>query len=523
MALLFRAIWKDDTPDLHEWAIERFESWVRGKHRGEWQVPTDGAVVVDELPPSDVTLQRASGNAGSIQRAALHEDADDARWTTTLTTTKTESGPGSIWVDVERVAEDPFGRFDIAAPRLVPDLIAHGVNPRRGPLLLTTRPTAVRPSEVDALVDLLCDPGRDLPVVVFTKRGDVSGDEWVETVKRASEKLAASAAVRMLPPDAVDPFINAAGRDLAVWGGALRVYLPGFSLDEGRAWRHRFVLPQRLIGPPSRPGILVNGMLSRFLASQRAPVEYAKLRVLLSQKEELDLDEIENWLAEKDDEIGRLADQVERLEIERDEYLSDFTDASEQLNILQRNYRLTLAEVGQAATLDDAFPASADACSTAVDHARQWLEGVVIPEGAIQDLDDLDQAMESTAWGETAWRALQALDAYAQTAGDFNGGFWEWCSSSGDPMVWPASQKKLAMSESETVMNNQRLRDKRIFPIATVVDPSGSLLMQAHIKIAEGGGGLAPRIYFYDDTKGPTGKVHVGYFGPHRNLPNTKT
>ncbi|MGD0409808.1 MAG: hypothetical protein ABSB34_12580 [Candidatus Limnocylindrales bacterium] len=38
--------------------------------------------------------------------------------------------------------------------------------------------------------------------------------------------------------------------------------------------------------------------------------------------------------------------------------------------------------------------------------------------------------------------------------------------------------------------------------------------------MAEGGGAQIPRIYFLDDTKGVTGKVHMGFFGPHRFVPN---
>jgi hypothetical protein len=38
--------------------------------------------------------------------------------------------------------------------------------------------------------------------------------------------------------------------------------------------------------------------------------------------------------------------------------------------------------------------------------------------------------------------------------------------------------------------------------------------METHIKI-EPGGSPAPRIHFYDDTRGPTGKVHIGWFGDH--------
>ena len=89
-------------------------------------------------------------------------------------------------------------------------------------------------------------------------------------------------------------------------------------------------------------------------------------------------------------------------------------------------------------------------------------------------------------------------------------------------MGWPSTQKKLAMNESETVRNNPELRSKRMLPVAKEVDATGTALMLSHLKVAEGGGNLAPRIYFYDDTAGATGKVHVGFVGPHYLMPNTR-
>jgi hypothetical protein len=67
------------------------------------------------------------------------------------------------------------------------------------------------------------------------------------------------------------------------------------------------------------------------------------------------------------------------------------------------------------------------------------------------------------------------------------------------------------------------LRDERIFGVDVRVRADGKVLMPAHCKIAEGGGRLSPRLYFYDDTKGTTKKVHVGFIGPHRHVPNAST
>ncbi len=90
-------------------------------------------------------------------------------------------------------------------------------------------------------------------------------------------------------------------------------------------------------------------------------------------------------------------------------------------------------------------------------------------------------------------------------------------------MGWPATDKKLSLTESEFVQNNSGLAGKRLLPVSTAVHDDGRISMLAHLKIAEGGGNLAPRVYFYDDTAGPTKKVHVGFIGPHYLMPNTKS
>ncbi|MGW9717893.1 hypothetical protein [Micrococcus aloeverae] len=76
------------------------------------------------------------------------------------------------------------------------------------------------------------------------------------------------------------------------------------------------------------------------------------------------------------------------------------------------------------------------------------------------------------------------------------------------------------MTESESVQNNDKLSRMRVFKVDSAVHPSGEVMMLAHLKISEGGGNLAPRVYFYDDTNGSTKKVHVGLVGPHYLVPN---
>ena len=162
--------------------------------------------------------------------------------------------------------------------------------------------------------------------------------------------------------------------------------------------------------------------------------------------------------------------------------------------------------------------------SEAVMAAQMYLtDRVVVHDDAARELDGIDTCPQAYSWGNKAWRGFRALAAYAEArAAGFRGSFWEWCREGG-PFAWPANSKHLSMTESETVQKNEKLSRCRVLPVSPDVDAGGTVTMLSHLKIAEGGGDLTPRVYFYDDTGGSTGKVHVGYVGPHHLMPNTKS
>lgn len=141
----------------------------------------------------------------------------------------------------------------------------------------------------------------------------------------------------------------------------------------------------------------------------------------------------------------------------------------------------------------------------------------------------LDKGSAAAVNGQRTHQALVALTAYAEDVerGTNQGrrSFQEWCQA--NPDYW--SHHRVALSESESVQRDPKLRDQRAFQIDPSVNVSsndsvgepGRVYMGAHIKLKQGE--HAPRLYFYDDTgvtsRGnpkQTGKVHVGYIGPHR-------
>ena len=139
---------------------------------------------------------------------------------------------------------------------------------------------------------------------------------------------------------------------------------------------------------------------------------------------------------------------------------------------------------------------------------------VVLPDAVDEGAETLDDHGDES-WARRAWSALEALNRYAEmkSAGEFDGSFVTYCEhSAGGEFVIPAGW--VAPTETALTLSNPRFRELRVLPISSAVDASGRILMQEHIRI-EKGGSPAPRIHYDDDTRGPTHKIHVGWFGDH--------
>jgi hypothetical protein len=514
MSLLFRAIWYDDAPDTVARAHQSFARWVSEKVGID--IPLEGEATSADGHAS-VLVARGANDVVEVLRCALHEDSGDERWTTTLLAMTGSQDEPSLWVDVERVSHDTFARPpDVGAPRLVRDLLNSGKHPHVGATELRDTPRVWGPKDIEALAKEALDPARGLPLAVFSPDPHSPPAVTMGRATRAAQGLAGVASVEVLTPETVDPFMEMlGGRSFGVWGGAVRVYLPG--LDAGDTpYRHFLLTLPVIAGFEAKAAVFLVRRLATYVTAQRAPTGYASARLLMRAPAVVSDDRDVIDALEDAESARRSAREWEDL------YLATAADLEELSKEVSRRDRyvseLLRALGGAEAPGTVELPATADCPSEAAAFATEYLTALVIPEGALVDLDDLDTAIESRAWGATSWRAFQALDAYARSNDRL--GFWHWCETTSSPHSWPATPKKLAMNESEAVLNNPRLRQSRRLPIDPAVDPSGMTEMFSHLKISEGGGPLAPRIYFYDDTKGSTGKVHVGYFGPHRNMPN---
>ena len=147
--------------------------------------------------------------------------------------------------------------------------------------------------------------------------------------------------------------------------------------------------------------------------------------------------------------------------------------------------------------------------------AQRHLNALVVPEAAVRDLDKLDRQKEHGTWVRDAWKALCALQAYAEQGRSRGGNFADWCLKGESEHVWYPD--RLALHESDTTMSMHG--DKRVFAVDRRVEETGETVMEAHIKVTVQGNENIPRIHFHDDTSGVTKRIHIGFIGPHLLVP----
>lgn len=421
--------------------------------------------------------------------------------------------------------EDLALRVAVGRPRIVHDMLRTAKKPCLGGSGLQTEVVAIPAQEIAALVEHLASPDRTLPVIVCSEPWSGSGDSWARTADKIASRVEGVATVATLDARAVTAFRDQLG-ELAIWGGGIRVYVPGPVLPGSDGWRHRFYRGAQLDDAPKPTVDRIVYSVTQLSARRRVPDAF---RIFDDQAGSLDdgatpLVRASELDAERDErEFERELAIEERSELEKE--LSRATGHLARLKDALNTRGLTDLLWGTEHETDASIPDEVQVTSEAVLAAQMYLpQWLAVPDTAARDLDEIDTAPTAYAWGNNTWRGLRALAAYAEDRanGWDKGGFWEWCAS-GPALGWPASSKKLSMSESETVQNNSKLARTRVFKIDKAVFDSGEVTMLAHLKISEGGGSLAPRVYFYDDTGGPTERVHVGLVGPHYLVPNKST
>lgn len=521
MSLAYRAIWQDDRSDLIGFGFAEFASWAFRRHGVSPIRPGDVEAENDGIRISTSVVEASDGDT-KVMSAKLRADSGEERWVTTLLIIESPE-ENWVWVDVERVAADIWTQVTVNPPGFAASLLnngrRNGGDPRWGAVRLDGRALVIRPGAAESTAaNLILSSERECPVVMVAHDYEAGAAATIERGEATARQLAGIAPVKILPAVVIEEFNDVLPEDYAIHPGQVRLYLPG----KLPARFHYVVEPEIARTDPGAAGRRIARRVMSILAARRAPEIYDRVRPLLRSSTGLSSDELLTEAFKENDELRSIIDELEQavdqLEGEKLDTLSDIETLQSQVTMLQQ-----AVLHGNSVATPTKRPITVNGVADAISQARQHLKYLSIPEGIERDVDKLDRVVEQQSWGNTLWHGLQALDAYASDPLLVPGGFYEWCKTSGHAYAWPASAKKTAMKESDTVMMSERYRSKRNLPVAESLDKSGRREMFSHLKISEGGGPLAPRVYFYDDTGGKTAKVHVGYIGPHAYMPNGST
>ena len=525
MALLYRTIFALPRADLIGDVRDAFQSWVQSKGI-DADIPSAGTYSGEGVEIAGAETSDAGLNA---IRLALHEERDAERWSTTVTAISNQD-ERVVWVDLERVTEDPYGRPPlVAVPRLVRDLLSAG-DAHCGPTALVVEPTVVDEGTVDGLVAQLLDPDRVVPLVVVSKDRYATSEGAYERGTQLLRQILGLAPVFLLEGLATSALSEALGTDLHVFGGAVRTYLPNLTVPDRAPKRHPYIAGRVLSSQPQAAATRIQRSLLQQAIALRPPQIYRDRVVALpgfpryqggTKDEELlaQLIEVEQERDQFAREMTELRDEVEYAALQLDETEAELDRAQARVRYLEGRLRAAGDASANEATPSAAIPETAESCEEAVGLARQYLSNIEIGD-TDRYASALDTYMKSPAWARKSWRAFRALHDYVDAkAAGFSGDFLAYCANSSTasttiPPTW------VSMKESESTDNNPKYRGARTFPVPAEVNEDEEMYMCAHIKI-EAGGRPAPRIHFYDDTSGESGSVFVGYFGEH--LPNDQT
>jgi hypothetical protein len=543
----YRSVFHSPTlpADAYVAARDEMRAWLRSKEYDLAKFDTGDP----RVGPGAVLLHNAANSADGSQtwRWQLRENRDNGAWLSSLVVHASAEPAANattwFWVEVEFAPEGAAAESDMSVradvPRLARGLLSR-VESYDSLALLTNEPSLVSRESVDELIDVLCDPERRLPAVVASAHPGLDFEEWRGVVGRVTRYVSGLSSVYLLDPLATIAFAEGIGRSHAVWGGALRTFLPDVDpAVAAEALRHRVLSATRILADPSRAaGIL--SVLPRRLASEAplpGPVAGVN-RILLTQTSsslvssdaEATRSQVAALIEERELALILAEDQEARANAffeQRESALAELVEREQRVLDLENSVRSLRKRLVASGRASEAYlPADEPAIPPATfAELLDWMEtdlALIDFTGNRQALLDLDRSPESSTWVRSSWEVLRALQAYADVkqAKAFNGDFKMWCENPpSDSYAIPAG--KVVRDESERVRNNTKWRRERELPVPAEIDPSRQVFMGAHVRIgASASGQISPRLYFYD-AAAQTGKIYIGYLGRH--LTNTRT
>lgn len=519
MAHVFRAVWIDNYLNVELAAPECFSSWLLGRNT---PIPISENAVEDADLRSVVMSRVAERDSSGVQ-IQIDETLSDGRgrWTTTLNAMAVE-GDRVVWVDVMTEASGVWQR-SILAPRIVHEMLLAGGQPMSGIDTLE-----VQPGEIDDEVRLrdfvgsLTSDERTIPYLLISGGNDFEHHSSMQKATRASEILAGVARVAVIDAALLEEFNGVVPGPLRLERAGARLYLPGAFQDPENLLISSSFYDEDISADQKSLGLQVASRIGlsslwpqvpwtwtqfkRRLDERRREIQRAHRTTVVSSSAEAQAPH------DLPDDIVLLQQQVLGLQ----EQLLDANILAEEAQSVAEDYKNRVVRILLS---EDSVPSFArNTIERTINDVSRLAKWIVIPSSAWREIESLDTHASSGAWANDLAHLFESMERYAKTKSTrgFAGNYRNWCTEYGD-----YSDKKIALNESKSTKRDDSLVSKRSFEVDPRVDPSGRVVMLDHAKIQRAGSAYIPRVFFYDDTGGATGKMHIGFIGPHSLVPTS--
>lgn len=219
------------------------------------------------------TQRDGDDEAWSMVALRPHEHDDGVRWRAEA---RVAREAGAAWASYRLTLQPtalPMTPVHVQPdPPKAVELLLGGIEVVADGRRLTKEPTVVDADGVPALVELLTDPARRIPIVVVSLER-ATDRPLVDTAAIAHALAGLAHVFTFDTADTSFALTDALGDKRSVFLGAVRLYWPGFTLTAD-PWSHPLFLPERITAETS-----VRGRFERFLLAQLVPVAAMRLPV----------------------------------------------------------------------------------------------------------------------------------------------------------------------------------------------------------------------------------------------------
>jgi len=501
------------------------ENWIEEGYQRRW-----GEEIKVELPCSEWSPMEHHSIVASVQQDEdqdlttfnwAHLDQEDSNlvWRTEGVFARNDQDVDlnvRVRITSPRFELRPIPEYFVGRPRFVTEVLSH-FSCRVGEQPIPTATRHVHVGEVEEFVDsVLESEDRSLPVVLLSQS---SWSERPYTDPDALlERMLGHAIVAEIDKHAGFDLTALVGKRFSCWGGAIRVYWPGFDRDGDDF--HPLFLPNRMDhhrdrGTPIEDhlfnrlsaiailrhteGPTTRAVRAHFLEQRRS--ELAQLRAQLEAKEQ----EGSQALEETEEQLLHALVQVDELKEENERLQGDLDAAHENLADVARHWDgSSESEESVEAEQDDFRPDSV--LEAAVEAGERYKDTLEIWNTAYDSAAESDFVRPSEVFD--AFTALAELSREYFRSLDEEEAMGPWDNFFAD--------RGLRYSPSEHGTTMTMYGDQRTFTRGTE-----TRTMERHLTLGGGSRKNCVQIYFQKDQERRT--IHVGYCGRHLDFASQQT